>query len=108
MVIQAYPKIPVTTMTFNFTMSSTLSSDTFWAGVRVYFTYFATFPDAGTYGYFNIVPNGSGGFTFTFDPFWGGNMTKAQLQKLVAPFHKDLSNLNIPMTPVFTEYCTPV
>jgi hypothetical protein len=102
--IQAYPRIPVTTTTFDFTMSSNLSADTFWAGVRACFTYFATFPDAGTYGYFNIVPNGSGGFTFTFDQFWGGNMSKPQLQKLVAPFLKDLGNLNIPVTPVFAEY----
>jgi hypothetical protein len=106
LVIRAYPKVPVTTMTFDFTMSSTLSADTFWAGVRAYFTYFATFPDAGTYGYFNIVPNGSGGFTFTFDPFWGGNMTKPQLKALVAPFLKDLTNLGIPITPVYTEYAS--
>jgi hypothetical protein len=106
LVIQAYPKVPVTTMTFDFTMSSTLSADTFWAGVRAYFTYFATFPDAGTYGYFNIVPNGSGGYTFTFDPFWGGNMTKPQLKALVAPFLKDLTNLGIPITPVYTEYAS--
>ncbi|CZR65188.1 related to isoamyl alcohol oxidase [Phialocephala subalpina] len=105
-VVQAYPKIPVTTMTFDFTISATLSATTFWNGVRAYFSYFATFTDAGTYGYFNIVPNGSGGYTFTFDPFWGGNMTKPQLQTLVAPFLKDLSNLGIPVTPVFTQYAS--
>jgi hypothetical protein len=104
LVVMAYPKTPVTTMTFDFTMSTTLSADTFWAGVRAYMTYFATFTDAGTYGYFNIVPNTSGGFTFTFDPFWGGNMTKPQVQALVAPFLRDLSNLGIPVTPVYIEY----
>ncbi|KAF4632911.1 hypothetical protein G7Y89_g5206 [Cudoniella acicularis] len=104
LVVQAYPKIPVTTMTFSYAISSTLSANTFWSGVRAYMTYFATFTDAGTYGYFNIVPNASGNLAFTFDPFWGGNLTKPQLQTLVAPFLKDLSNLGIPVTPVFTQY----
>ena len=106
LVIMAYPKVPVTTMTFDFTMSNTLSADTFWAGVRAYMTYYATFTDAGTYGYFSVLPNTSGGFTFTFDPFWGGNMTKPQLQALVAPFLRDLSNLGIPVTPVYTQYAS--
>jgi len=91
-------------MTFNFTMSDTLSADTFWAGVRAHMTYFATFTDAGTYSYFNIMPNTSGGFTFTFDPFWGGNLTKPQLQALVAPFLKDLNDLGIPVAPVYIQY----
>ena len=93
-------------MTFSFTMSSTLSADTFWAGVRAHMTYYATFTDAGTYSYFNIVPNGSGGFTFTFDPFWGANMTEPQLRALVAPFLEDLNNLGIPVTPVYTQYAS--
>jgi len=104
LVVQAYPKITVTTMTFSYTISPTLSADTFWNGLRAYMTYFPTFTDAGTYGYFSILPNGSGGFTFTFDPFWGGNKTKPELQALVAPFLQDLSDLGIPVTPVFTQY----
>ena len=104
MVIRAYPKIPVTTMTFSYTMSPTLSADTFWAGLRAYMTYFSKFTDAGTYGYFNIVPNGSGGFTFTFNPFWGGNMTRPQLEKLVGPFLADLAGLGIAVKPEFTQY----
>jgi hypothetical protein len=106
LVIMVYPKIPVTTMTFDFTMSNTLSADTFWAGVRAYMTYYATFTDAGTYGYFSILPNTSGGFTFTFDPFWGGNMTKPQLQALMAPFLRDLSYLGIQVTPVYAQYAS--
>lgn len=103
-VIMAYPKIKVTTMTFSYTMSSTLSADTFWNGLRIYMTYFPTFPDAGTYGYFNIAPNGNGGFTFTFDPFWGANLTQPELETLVAPFLDELKASGIPVTPVYTEY----
>ena len=106
MVIRAYPKIPVTTMTFSFGTGAAISNDTFWAGIRAYMTYFTTFVDAGTYGYFNIAPSGNGGLVFTFDPFWGGNKTEPQLKQLVAPFLKDLSNLGIAVTPVFTQYAS--
>lgn len=69
-------------------------------------TYYATFADAGTYSYFNIAPSEIGGLTFKFYPFWGGNMTMPQLQKLVAPFLKDLSDLDIAIEPIFTQYAS--
>ncbi|KUJ11049.1 FAD-binding domain-containing protein [Mollisia scopiformis] len=103
-VVMAYPKIPVTTMTFSYSISSTISADTFWNGLGVYMKYFPTFPDAGSYGYFNIAPNAAGNLTFTFDPFWGANMTKIQTQALVAPYLSDLAKLGIAVTPVYTEY----
>ncbi len=85
LVIQAYPKNPVTTVTFSYAMSATLNSTTFWAGLAAYFKYFNTFIDAGTYGYFNIVPNGLGGFVFNMSPWWGNNLSKAQSQALIGP-----------------------
>jgi hypothetical protein len=95
----------VATMTFNFSMSATVSTETFWKGIRAYMSYYLTFADAGTMGYFLIAPNATGdGFSFTFDPFWGGNMTVPQLQSLVAPFLTDLARLGIAVTPVFTQY----
>ena len=91
-------------MTFNYTTSPTLSNDTFWKGLGVYMSYFATFTDAGTYGYWNIAPGPNSTFVFTFNPFWGGNLTEPQLKALVAPFLKDLTNLGIPVNPVYTQY----
>jgi len=91
-------------MTFNFTMGGTVSKETFWKGVRAFMTYYTKFVDAGTYSYFNIVPNGNNGSTFNFDPFWGGNMTLPQLKTLVAPFLADLASLGIAVTPNYQSF----
>lgn len=103
-VIKAYPKIPVTTMTFAFLTGSNVTVDTFWAGIRTYMSYFTTFTNAGAYGYFIVVGIGPSQYLFNFMPFWGGNMTQPQLVKLVTPFLNDLSKLGIAVTPNITEY----
>jgi hypothetical protein len=69
-------------------------------------TYFAPFTDAGTYAYFLVAGTGPGQFVFNFMPFWGANLTKPGLDKLVAPFLGDLSKLGIEVTPVITEYAS--
>ncbi|KAK3314818.1 hypothetical protein B0H66DRAFT_535705 [Apodospora peruviana] len=102
--IKAYPKIPVTTMTFGFATSPTLSADTFWSGMRAYMTYFDAFTAAGAYGYFLVGAFAPGNFFFQFMPFWGGNMTSSQLTTLVTPFLNDLQALGIPVTPNITQY----
>jgi hypothetical protein len=103
-VVMAYPKIPVTTMTFSYTMSANLSAETFWNGLGIYMKYFANFTDAGTYGYFNIVPNGNGGFTFTFDPIWGNNLTTLGLALIVHPYIEEIRASGIAVAPIFTTY----
>jgi hypothetical protein len=103
-VVKAYPKIPVTTMTFSFVTSANVTVDTFWAGLGTYMSYFTTFTDAGAYGYFIVVGIAPGQYLFNFMPFWGGNMTRPQLVKLVTPFLDDLSSLGIAVTPNITEY----
>ncbi|KAK0631177.1 hypothetical protein B0T17DRAFT_486958 [Bombardia bombarda] len=104
LVIKAYPKIPVTTMTFGFTTGPNVTVDTFWAGFKAYMSYFSAFTDAGAYGYFIVVAIGPDQYLFNFMPLWGGNMTKPQLVSLVTPFLNELSNLGIAVTPNFTEY----
>jgi hypothetical protein len=92
-------------MTFTYAMSPTLSSSTFWSSIAAFFSYFATFVDAGTYSYWNIVPNADNtGFAFTFNPFWGANLTKSQLEALVSPYLSDLDRLGIKVVPNMTEY----
>lgn len=102
--IRAYPKIPVTTMSFGFATSPNVSADTFWAGIGRYFSYFDVFTAAGAYGYFLTVPIGPGQFFFQFMPMWGNNMTKPQFTSLVTPFLNDLASLGIDVTPNITEY----
>jgi len=92
-------------MTFTYAMSPTLSPTTFWSSIAAFFSYFPTFVDAGTYSYWNIVPNADNtGFAFTFNPFWGSNLTKPQLEKLVAPYLSDLGELGIKVEPNITEF----
>ena len=105
-VIKAYPKIPVTTMTFSYTNGPNVTVDTFWAGVGKYMSYFERFTSAGAYGYWLVVGIGPGQYLFNFMPFWGGNMTKPQLTTLVTPFLNDLASLGIAVTPNITEYPT--
>ncbi|KAK1754470.1 FAD-binding domain-containing protein [Echria macrotheca] len=102
--VRAYPKIPVTTMTFGFATSSNVTADTFWAGIGKYMSYFDTFTAAGAYGYFLTVGIGPGQFFFQFMPMWGNNMTKPQFTTLVTPFLNDLASLGIAVTPNITEY----
>jgi len=102
-VIQAYPRIPVTTMSLAFGMSETLDGDLF-AGLRSFFSHFPDFTEAGSFSYFFIVPNGLGGHLFLLVPLWGGNMTRPELEDLTAPWLAELEDLGIPVTPNFTEY----
>lgn len=104
--IRAYPKIPVTTMTFTFTTGPDVSVDTFFAGLGIYMSYFDAFTAAGAYGYFLVVGTGPGQYAFTMMPMWGGNMTEPQFTALVTPFIDDLANIGIALDPVITEYPT--
>ncbi|KAK4219348.1 FAD-binding domain-containing protein [Rhypophila decipiens] len=107
-VIRAYPKIPVTTMTFNFVTSPNVTADIFWAGMRSFFSHFDRFTSAGAYAYWLVVPIAAppaNEFFFQFMPFWANNMTVSQTQALVAPFLAELTALGIPYsTPIFTHF----
>ncbi|KAK4160453.1 bifunctional solanapyrone synthase [Cladorrhinum sp. PSN259] len=103
-VVRAYPRIPVTTLTFAFTTGPNVTTDTFFAGFKAYMKYFDTFTAAGAYGYFLVVSIGPGQYLFSMMPMWGGNMTQPQFQALVNPFLTDLANLGIEIQPVFKEY----
>ena len=108
-VVRAFPKIPVTTMTFGFATSANISADVFWAGIRSYFTYFDRFATANAFGYWLVVPTTpppATDFFFQFMPFWANNRTLADTQALVAPFLAELAALGIPVTPVFTHFPT--
>lgn len=94
----------MTLSTFSFATSSTVSEETFWAGVRSYVQRFATFADAGTYAYFWILPTGPGAFEFLMNPFFGVNHTLSQFNDLVKPWYDELKALGIPFTPKTTYY----
>ncbi|KAK5112178.1 hypothetical protein LTR85_011611 [Meristemomyces frigidus] len=99
-VVKAYPDMQVTTSTFSFT-SASVSQDTFWAGVRAYFSYFPTNADAGTYSYFFILPSvpSAGEFEFLMQPFFAPNKTLNETQALLQPWFSELSALGISISP---------
>ncbi|KAH6635628.1 hypothetical protein B0J18DRAFT_53995 [Chaetomium sp. MPI-SDFR-AT-0129] len=102
--IRAYPKIPVTTMTFSYATSENLTADTFFDGLGAYMKYFDTFSSAGAYGYFFVAQIAPEQYVFSFFPMWGANYTKPEFTKLVTPYLNDLADLGIPIEPIITEY----
>ncbi|KAF9889854.1 hypothetical protein FE257_006944 [Aspergillus nanangensis] len=98
------PKVGVTVSTFSFSTSATVSTSTFWAGVRSYFERFAIHADAGTYAYFWIMATGPDSFMFLMNPFFAVNHTVAEFNSLVQPWFDDLAALNIPTSPQTAYY----
>lgn len=103
-VVKTYPIIPVTTMTFSFATSSSVSADNFWAGVRAYYDYFPALTSAGMYTYFSTVATGPGTFAFSMAPLFAPNLTVAQTNALLKPWFTRLNNLGITITPVTNHY----
>ncbi|KAL2189410.1 hypothetical protein L209DRAFT_749175 [Thermothelomyces heterothallicus CBS 203.75] len=102
--IRAYPKIPNTLMTYFYTTSPNVTTDTFFASLGVYMSHFDRITAAGAYGYFIVVSIGPDQYLFSMMPLWGANMTKPQLTELATPLLNDLASLGIAITPNVTEY----
>ncbi|KAL3478837.1 hypothetical protein BJX99DRAFT_245238 [Aspergillus californicus] len=101
--VKAYPTIPVTTSTFSFSTGGDITYDNFWAGVRAYLDYFPSNADAGIYSYFFIIPS-DGQFTFLMQPFVAPNKTLDETNAILAPWFKQLDNLDIAFTPNTTFF----
>jgi FAD/FMN-containing dehydrogenase len=99
--IRAHPKIVATVVSFSFS-TATMSTTTFWAGVRSYFDYFIMFSDKGTYSYFFLYPFGV--YSFIMQPFFAPNMTTKQTKSLLKPWFDRLAALGIEIDPVYTTY----
>ncbi|KAK3303035.1 uncharacterized protein B0T15DRAFT_262003 [Chaetomium strumarium] len=105
LIIRVHPKVPVTTSTFSFGTSATVSADTFWRGMHAYFSFFIPFTDAGTYSWWTLTSSGNGSFTFSMSPFFAPNHTIASFHTLTAPFFNTLTSLGIaPSQPVNTTF----
>jgi FAD/FMN-containing dehydrogenase len=106
--IKAYPQLPTTTVTFNFTVADTPGTDALWAAYQSYLDNFETFVDAGTYGYFYLGASefeigsdyaGDPYYYFRMESFVAPNMTIAEAQELLAPWFNTLDTLNVTYTP---------
>ncbi|KAF2185883.1 FAD binding domain-containing protein [Zopfia rhizophila CBS 207.26] len=96
-IIRVHPKVPVVHSNFIFSMSPTVSKDTFWQGVRKYFELFIPFTDAGTYSFF-FVFNTNGTLRLDMRSFFAPNHTIESFNKLTAPWFDYLKELNITFT----------
>lgn len=105
MVIRAYPKRPVTTLTYSFGTGANVTTETFWAGVDAVWATFPDHADAGQYRYWSIMCADPESCSFGMAPQWANDMTEAQLRQLNDPLFDALSGLGIPVDDaVYTEY----
>lgn len=96
--------MPVTTLAFSFSTSANVSADTFWTAVSAFFDNFPLYVDFGAYTYFTIIPTGPGNFVFNLQPFFGANLTAAQVSALTTPWTGILESLGIAFAPNLTEH----
>lgn len=109
-VVAVYPKIPMSTVVYNFTTATpgtNLTTDAFWAGMDAFWDTFLPNNEAGHYCYFSLAcqtPDDVGNCTFTINIHLAPNMTAAQLRAHQGPLFTKLSALGIPISPVYKEY----
>ncbi|KAI5803984.1 FAD binding domain-containing protein [Peziza echinospora] len=92
--VKAYPTVPVTTVTFTFTMSDTVTLDQWWSAVRVYLENFPVMADAGMYSYFSMLPG-----VFNMAPLFAPKLTPAEVNALMKPLYDKLEELGIECNP---------
>ncbi|EED18847.1 conserved hypothetical protein [Talaromyces stipitatus ATCC 10500] len=104
--MKAYPQLPATTVTFNFTAVDGPALDAFWTGIESYVNNMQAFVDAGTYGYYALAiledSAGNERHEFQMRPFFAPNMTIAETKTLLSPWFDVLDMLNISYNPVYT------
>lgn len=104
-VIAAYPKQPVTTLTYSFGTSQGISIETFWSGVDAFWATFPTNADAGLYSYWYIICPDKETCTFLMLPQWANNLSAAEFRPLNQPLLDELDSLGIqPDNITYTEY----
>ncbi|KAI0891562.1 FAD-binding domain-containing protein [Annulohypoxylon nitens] len=103
-VVKAYPKIKVTTLTYILATGPNLSYTQFWDALRAFFDGFITYTEAGNYEYFRISKLGEGRYFSDMGPWFAPGMNKTELQTLVAPLFARFKELGVEVNPVYTEY----
>lgn len=103
-VVKAFPQIKVATLTYELATASGISAEQFWAALRIYFDGFITYTDAGNYEYFRITGTGPGQFYSDMGPWFAPNMSKIELQALVAPMFAKWAEIGVVVNPVFKEF----
>ncbi|KAI1099486.1 FAD-binding domain-containing protein [Jackrogersella minutella] len=103
LVIRAYPKAPVSTLTYTFSVGDTVPTETFWEGVNAVLAKFPEYADKGMYSYWSISCLTNCSFSMT--PQWANNLTSDGLKSLSTPLFDELANLNISVANVvYTDF----
>ncbi|KAI1388551.1 FAD-binding domain-containing protein [Hypoxylon trugodes] len=103
LIIRAYPKKPVATLSYSFGISADVPTETFWNGVYAVLAKFPEYADKGMYSYWSL----SCFFdcSFAMAPQWGNNMDSAALKNLSAPLFDELQSLGITVSDaVYTDF----
>ncbi|TAQ90473.1 hypothetical protein B7494_g1207 [Chlorociboria aeruginascens] len=100
MTLKAYPDLQVTASNFTFAAGGSVSTDTFWQGIRYYLDYFQEWSAEGIYAYWWMFP----GPSFSMQPFWAPGKTLSETNAILAPWLKQLEDLNITVTPNTAHY----
>lgn len=103
-IVKTYPKIPVTTMTFSF-LNTTYGDDVFYSAIQAYWKGFVNWTDTGCYSYFSILPVATENLTlFEVAPWFAPNLTRSQLETLVAPMFAGMAAVGVNVTPTYQEF----
>ncbi|KAH7072254.1 FAD/FMN-containing isoamyl alcohol oxidase-like protein MreA [Paraphoma chrysanthemicola] len=102
-VVKAFPSTPLVSGSIRFSTTpprgsnTSISTETFWAGMHAYWEYAIAICDAGGLGYNFIYPEGSAnGLTFTVSISLP-NKSMAQYREFIRPLLENLNNLGIPI-----------
>lgn len=105
LVIRAYPKLPVTILTFTFGTNDNVTNETFWQGMDLVWATFPAYADAGHYSYWSVSCASEASCSFSTAAHWANNYTTVELQEFVAPLFANLTALGMPpQNVVYAEY----
>ncbi|KUI58947.1 putative FAD-linked oxidoreductase YvdP [Cytospora mali] len=105
LVIRAYAKTPITTLTYNF--GTGVEPETFWSGINALFEQFPSWPKATLYSYWSIACSNATSCSMYMAPQIGPDMNTTELETLNAPLFANLSSLGIPVNNLnYTTYNT--
>ncbi|KAI2624613.1 FAD-binding domain-containing protein [Hypomontagnella submonticulosa] len=103
LVIRAYPKKPVSTLSYSFAAGTDVPVETFWKGVDAVFAKFPEYADKGMYSYWSI----SCFFdcSFSMAPQWGNDMKSAAMKTLSQTLFDELAGMGITVSDaVYKDY----
>ncbi|KAF4909239.1 FAD-linked oxidoreductase ZEB1 [Colletotrichum fructicola] len=105
LVIRAYPKTPITSLSYSFNTGGNVSTEAFWSGVDAVFAVFPEYADAGMFSYWSLACTSETDCAFSMLPQLGIDMDAAKLKSVSAPLFGNLSALHIPVSDIkYTEF----